>query len=551
MRGGAPKLALMLLDQEQTASLPPGQWMAWERQRLAVYAALRDWDALAGRAEHLPPDLPPEFRRYALVQAVEARLAAQDAEGARRYLRRLVFGERAGGAELAQVRRLVIRSYLTENNLADAQTALARYQQDYNARGEAWQTLHAEILMRAGKDRAAFDVAAGAQSHEARLMRLASALRAEIIKPAVALGQAEKLADELRAKPALARKAWAAAAEAALRGRAPAQRVLALERALSLPGPGDDPLFGVEPEDLWQAYERLAESIGNAARLLVGNDRAWLAKAESYKAADGHHARALYAFLAAHAAEDSTRAAAHQRLADGLLKEGYGETLRELYTRSARYGSVAAIPEVVRYRLADKALADFDIRLAAQLVKDLVRPPEDEDAEFWRLRRARVLIYAGDYHPALVELSGMLDDKRSLEPDLAGRYLQVLFDLQTAGKHEEAAVLLESVYARVDNERMRREILFWIADSKSAQGRYQEAAEWYLRSATFNGANGGDPWGETARFHAAEALGRAGFIEDARGVYLKLLGGTEDPRRRAQIERNIQQLWLAQNAPTR
>jgi hypothetical protein len=83
-----------------------------------------------------------------------------------------------------------------------------------------------------------------------------------------------------------------------------------------------------------------------------------------------------------------------------------------------------------------------------------------------------------------------------------------------------------------------------MADSKNAIGEFQMAGELYLRSASYGNARGADPWGQTARFHAAEALGEAGLVADARDVYRKLLEHTTDQRRRALLERNIEQLWL-------
>ena len=83
-----------------------------------------------------------------------------------------------------------------------------------------------------------------------------------------------------------------------------------------------------------------------------------------------------------------------------------------------------------------------------------------------------------------------------------------------------------------------------MADSQNALKHYDAAAELYLRSATFGGASGEDPWGHSARYLAAEALGRAGLVDDATQVYQKLMASTPDPRRRAQIQRQMQQLWL-------
>ncbi|OGI43688.1 MAG: hypothetical protein A2637_06675 [Candidatus Muproteobacteria bacterium RIFCSPHIGHO2_01_FULL_65_16] len=551
VKGGAPHLALSLLERGQP---PPEQrqaWLEWERQRLGVLAALHDWDGVARRVDQMPPDLPVEFRRFALLEAAQARLAAADAAGARAYLRRLIWREHGSARELARWRRLVIRSYLQEDNLADAQSALLRYQQDYDARDEVWQILHAEILLRADKPKAAFEMLAGAQSHEARLLRALAALRAGSQRPHEVMAQAERLALELRSKPALQRQARLLQAEAAARAQSLSGRVLALEQALALPeAPVPDRLFAARADDLWSAYDLLAEAIGGALRLPAGNDQAWSAKAGSYARQDRHYARALHAYLTIRGREEPARLTAHQELADSLLQDGGGEALQALYTKSARYPSLYAIPDAVRYRLADKALKDFNIQLAAGLVKDLATPPPGEDAGAWALRRARALVYAGDLSSALALLRVILDGERKVDADLGGRVLQVLFDLQAVGRHDDAVALLEALFKQVDNERMRREILYWQAESRAAAGRQLEAAELYLRSATYPDVTGDDLWGQSARFYAAEALGKAGLVPDARNVYLRLLRSTADPKRRALIERNMQQLWLAEKETT-
>ena len=559
VKGGAPHLALRLVERDQPPETQQEQWMRWERQRFEIYQALRNRDAIAQRAARLPPGLPPAFRHWAQTQAVKAHLDAGDATGARKLLRRLIwYGNVAGGdkqvsaAQLARWRRLVIRSYLMEDNLADAQTALLRYKQDYRAKSDAWQVLHAEVLLRAGRTKAAFDVLAGVQSYEAHLMRRLAGLRLKWYQPRDVLKQAVKFGGALRTQPVLRRQAWVLAAEAAAQAGDQAMRVGALEKALTeADTPGQGRLFQVGADDLWRAYDELAEAVGNAARLVIGNDSDWLAKAASYPSTQGEYVRALYAFLSRQGQNEKTRVYAHQRLTELLFEAGRGRVVQVLYTESGRYQSIDAVPAPVRYRLADKAFAVFDIHLAARLIKDLAASPYGVDADTWALRRARILIYADDYKPALILLSGLLDDKPRLEAEFAQRYLQALFDLQTVGRHAEALALLESVYERADNARMQREILYWQADSQLALGRHQEAAELYLRSATFNGSKGEDPWGHSARFHAAEALGKAGLTADARRVYLKLLKSTTDPGRRTLIEHNIQQLWLSGRDTTR
>jgi hypothetical protein len=544
VKGGATQLAQRLLDAEQKSDLPPEEWVAWERQRLAVLRALRKWDDLARRVQRLPEHVPAEFRQEALGIAAEARLAADDPEGARRFLRRLLWEQQVRGSAAAHARRLIIRSYTQEGRLADAQAALLRYQQDYRATSEPWQVLHAELLLQAGDPPAALPILAGLQSFEARLLRLTATLRAKQQPAREVLVAAHKLAAALESRPELRRAAWILAAEAARGARDDGARVLALEQALALPESEAQPLFRVVADDLWHAYDQLAERQGNAAKLLVGNDDDWLDKAEAVACTEHHVARAWYAFLSRRAAQDEVRTLSHRRLALGLMRDGRSHALEALYTKSERYPVAGAIPVPVRYALGDKAIADYNISLAAELVRGLEAPPQGETPEDWGLRRARILIYAGDYAAAAKLLTEIVQSQDNLDSEMTGRLLHVLFDFQAVDRHEDALKLFRAVYDRTDNERVHREILFWMADSQSALKRYEQAAESYLRSATFNGASGEDPWGHTARYLAAEALGRAGLIDDARQVYSKLLAATPDPRRRAQIQREMQQLWL-------
>jgi hypothetical protein len=544
VKGGATQLAQRLLDAEQKSNLPAEEWVLWERQRFDVLRALRKWDDLAKRVQRLPEHVPAEFRHEALVLAAEARLAANDPDGARRFLRQLLWQEQVRGEAAAQARRLIIRSYTQEGQLADARAALLRYQQDYQAKSEPWQVLHAELLLQAGDARAALPVLAGLQSYEARLLRLTAILLAKQQPARDVLAATNKLAAALESRPELRRSVWILAAEAAREAGDDGAQVLALEQALSLPEGEPQPLFRVTADDLWQTYDRLAERGGNIARLLVGNDDDWLEKAEAVACTEHHLARAWYAFLSRHAAQDEVRALSHRRLALGLMRDGRSHTLEALYTKSQRYPAASGVPEQVRYALADKAIADYNISLAAELVRGLDAPPEGEAPEDWGLRRARILIYAGDYAAAAKLLTEIMTAQDVLDVELTGRLLHVLFDFQAVDRHDDALKLFRAVYERTDSERIQREVLFWMADSHSALKRHADAAESYLRSATFNGASGEDPWGHTARFLAAEALGRAGLVDDARQVYLKLLASTPDPRRRAQIQRQMQQLWL-------
>jgi hypothetical protein len=550
-KGGASQLALRLLDQNQPAVAQTEAWMQWEKERYALYRSQRNWAQLSARATHLPPGLPPEFVHWAKTEAARARLSARDAEGARRVLRDLLWQEQGSRDERAEWRQLVIRSYLIENNVADARTALQKYREDFQVNGPAWRQLEATILIRAGKPKEAYALVGDIKTHDGQLLSLLAGLRSGSLPPATVLTRALSLAEETRNKPALNQQVWLLAAEAAARAKDGPRRIYALERALTeartIAAP--EPLLVANADDLWQAYDRYAESVGNEARLLVGNDAAWLKKAESYKRDDAMLARAFYAFLIGHAGID-TRKLAQQRLVDSLIEDGRAEVVRALYTTSRRYPDLTVVPEYVRYRLADQALADYDIAFAGRVMQGLENPPAGEDPDNWTLRRARVLIYAGDQRAAVLLLNSILADKKKLDDAFAERYIQVLFDLQAAEQNAQAIALLESVFKLTTNARIQRESLYWMADSKAALGEHQQAAELYLRSATYQNPTGGDMWGQTARYHAGEELGKAGLTQDARLVYQALLRHTEDAKQRAVIERNIQQLWLMEKKAT-
>ncbi len=552
VRGGAYDLALQVVNRNQPPPAKAETWMAWEKERYAIYASQHDWDAIAKRADSLPAGLPDDFVQWALTRAAAARLSAGDGAGARHFLRRLLWQERGTQAALAEWRQMVLRSYLLDNDLADAQTAILRYQQDFDAEGDDWDVLHGTILLRANRNRAAMAVLAGVETYQGRILLLLAGLRSGDYKPAVVLSRALKLAHETASRPPLQRQAWILVTYAAARAGNVPQRLSALEHALNFPSDlgKDDPLFHASADDLWAAYDSAATSIGNKSHLLIGDDAAWLRKAATYKRDYAPYARACYAFLTFHGSDQKTREFSSGKLSDSLYANGSDRVVRSLYTRSSRYKSLTDVPDLVRYRMADRALATADIAFAGQLMQGLNDPPPGEDADEWSMRRARVLIYAGNFNTALKLLGGILDNKTVLDDDFAEHYLQVIFDLQAAGRNREAETLLKSLFPLVKNNEIQRQILFWRGDSTKALGEYTRAAEFYLRSATYNNESGGDIWGQTARFHAAEALAKAGLIDDARSIYQRLLRFTKDPARRAVIERNIQQLWLLESRTT-
>ena len=560
-RGGATQLALQLIDRHQ----PPSQWIedweAWERQRYTVYRVRQQWRSLAQRVAALPAETGPAFRQWAMTEAADALMRLGEGEAARHYLRQLLWpapepdAATAAGAvkrktgkalqeDRARWRRLVIRSYMRDGRLQDANTALQQYSQDYDTRGRAWKFLQAEVLLRVGQARPAYDSLRGDASHEALLLRNLAGLRAGLHGPDKVRQRAQALVKRV-SDETLLRQAWALAAEAALTATDHVGRVGALEQLVEHTSGAryHDGFNWPGAEDLWQAYFRLAEHIGNEKRLLVGDDAPWTGQVEQHKEKQPESYRALLAFLAFRGVDEAVRTKAHTELVESLLAANLGMAAQALYAVEQRFADVGTVPPQVRYRLASRALQLDDIPFAARMMGNLETPPDNDDPVAWRLRRARVLVYAGRHAEAVTLVEDWLDQNNKLDATVAQRLTHVLFDLQSVRLDEEALRLFRKLFERVDDRRLQREFYFWMGDSCNALGRHIDAAEYYLRSALHD-QEGRDMWGQSARFQAATAMAEAGLTDDARAMYAILLSQTRDPKQRAVIQRNRQRLWL-------
>lgn len=532
------QLALRSIDAAQRDAVT-AQWQDLERRRLLAYAHLPDVAALADRIAKLPADTPDEFRRWALTQLLEAAFAAHDLARAQAALEQLSGISEAAETKSWRVR--LVRAYADAGRLDDALSVFAPLAGDSDARA-----LRAELLVRGGHAREAFEEVAGLKSPEAALWRVIAAKQLELYAPDDVVRELSLLVRELKGRTDLQRIAWLARADAAGEVGQLARRVNSLEQAFRLDPKPATGLYSTTPDDLWSAYAAFARHIAKTEDVSLGP--AAIARADAYRSRNPYAARALYAWSAMDANSADVRAVAHERLAATLSARGLDAVTRALYTQSKRV-TVADVPDAVRRALMTEALARHDLPAAAKLARDLDTPPPDMSDRDWTLRRARLVLYGGE-EKAAVELLDRLVTEGDFDVEFARRYLQVVFDLQAMNEHKDALRLLESVYTRVDDAGMHRELLFWEAQSAAALKRYAAAAELYLRSARFGGKDGSDRWGQSARYRAAEVLAKGGMIKDAEAVYRGLLKETPDPDQRVLIEQNIERLWLAGPART-
>jgi len=549
---GTPQLALYTLERRQPpAGRDAAGWMAWEHLRITILRDSQRWNDIAMRLAELPADLPPDFVLWARTARAEALSRGGRPREAIALLRDLIWNtpsETASADHLQRWRRLILEAYLAAGLGEDARLAALHYFRDYPEQGLDDRLLRARIALSAGRpDEAMTRLAKDTADPRAAMLYLLAQLRSGQ-RPARRVMQAGlrqmrgKWADE-RLKVYL----WAVVAEAARRAGDRATTALALENVIAAgeKTPLPKGLFDFTPDSLWQAYHDYAVQVGNREQYLIGEDAPWFEKAEAIAAKLPVQSRALYALLLLESQSETDRNRAALRFVLSARKRpGGGVMLQRLFLESRHFADYRTIPPGARYVLADVALRRGDIHRASALMATLDAPPEGTDPFFWHLRRARIFVLGGDPERGARALEALL--AATAEPTRAqlDRLMQVVFDLQTIQAHDAAIRLLKKVMAKAPDDKMRREIYYWMAESRKAQHRYAEAARLYLKSANFPTPGAMDPWGQTARYQAAEALGQAGLVEDARNLFRRLLKVTRDQTRRALLQRQLQKLLL-------
>ena len=546
---GAPFLTLKMLDQAQ-----PGidqdlyEWILWEQERLAILTAWRQWDQLLIRIESLPDDIPDQFKQQAATYEARAYLELGQSVTARKVLREQLWqGSLRDSSEYETWRRLVVESYIDDGRVDDARVAMLRFDQDFDSTDLEWLLLRARVLIESGRYEQAIQLLRGRDEWQARLSSIFASFRlgkideTELWRQVKLRSEAADVGDEERAS------LWALGYYAT-REMSPVDRVVALEALFHGATRSPLKLFQLPVDLLWLAYVDYAELVGNRSELLLGDDEKWLELASSAREATPVKARALFAMLMlqSSSSEISNRAASGYMDTFAEVDEEERKLLENLFNHSKTFSDARKIPAGIRYQLVDLALKSADIEEATRLMSGLNSVPPGTSRFDWQLRQSRVLILGGRYEEGDQVLQALISEYLEPQPETTDRILQVLFDLQTVGLHEQAIAHFDHLL-RLDLEaRRRREILYWIADSYRGQKKFEQAALLYLQSAMLPAPDSMDPWAQTARFNAAETLQAAGLIDDARRIYQALLAVTDDAARRSVLNHKVQQLWLNQ-----
>ncbi len=547
---GAPFLTLKMLDQAQ-----PGidedlyEWILWEQERYSILSQWQQWDELLIRIEGLPNDLPEQFLQQAGTYQIKAYIALEQNRTARKLLREQLWkADAASSSEYKKWRQLVIETYLNEQRIDDARVSMLRFQQDFGLENRDWIMLRARVLMQAERFEETINLLSKRLDWQSLFMKLLAEYRNNQHDAQTIWDLAKKRIDSIKDDAEQLASYWSIAAIAA-QAISPKNEVLALEARLSINASDNINLYKIDADQLWEAYFRYAQLVGNRSELLVGDDQSWLDLAENAKQITPVKARSLLAYLMT----DSTQVDIQQQAAAiflqtlDLQKETNKTLIDQLFNQSEQFADAKSIPVEIRFQLVDLALKQADITEATRLMSGLDSIPKDTREFDWILRQARVLLLGGQLQQGdqkLTELIEHYSEPNKLDTD---HILQILFDLQTLEADEQAIKHFRQLMNLSLEPIQRREILFWMADSFKALKQYERAALLYLQSAMFAGPEAMDPWAQTSRFSAAESLQKAGLVDDARRVYQSLLDITKEPGRRSVLRHNIQQLWLTQS----
>jgi Arc/MetJ family transcription regulator len=548
---GAPFLTLKMLDQAQ-----PGvdqnlyEWILWEQERYRILSEWAQWNDLLVRIESQPADLPEQFRQQASSYRIRAYMELGQNSTARKLLREQLWRTEADhSSEYRQWRQLIVQTYLNEGRNDDARIAMLRLQQDFDIDDRDWIMLRARVLMQVARYDEVVSLLARRLDWESLVVRLLAEYRKGLHSAQILWDLAQKRIEFIKDDDRQLAGYWTVAAIAA-RDLNPVNEVLALEARLGLDVQDSIRLDELNAGDLWEAYLKYARLVGNRAELLLGDDNSWLQLADNGVKVTPVKSRSLYALLLRESRDETIKTKAANGFLRTLDLESSAQQvlLEQLFGLGQHFENAAQIPVQIRFQLVDLALKKGQIENATRLMSGLDRIPEGSEPLDWLLRRARVLLLGGEVAQGNEVLDQLIDSYKEPSEEDTDRILQVLFDLQTIKANDHAIRHFRKLLTLPISARQRREILFWMADSFKGLDEYERAALLYLQSAMFTGPDSMDPWAQTARFNAAEALQRAGLVDDARRIYNALLKVTKEPARRSLLRHNIQKLWLTQNA---
>lgn len=557
-----PGLALSYIKREQPSfdKSAPLEWLYWEQKHISLLKYMRQWSALdqriSSQLENLKSfKIATADRNWFLTTQLQALIELKKYSEALTKTRLLLWNASSlvRANTYAAWRRIIIQIYLNQSQIVDAQIAMRRYQQDYgelqNEDGVAWLQLQAELLIQLKQYEDAILLLKKITTPEAQALVLLAKISGRAISPLNALDSAQLVLASIEESDKRKNLFQYVALVAAIAADDIDQSILLLEILLSEKAQKlSDSLIqiggiNIDADTLWELYLQKGYLAANRNSLLKGDDVSWYALANNLFQTDPLTAKSLFAVLSLKANEIQHRELAMKQLVKLMdINQQPLELVNLLFTDSKYIVNISDVVADVRYRLIDFNLSNSNVKAAARLMADLKQPPEDQPQFDWNLRRARVLILSGSFKQGATVLSDMLKNEKiaSLQAD---KYLQVVFDLQAIEQFELSLDLFNQLQQLVSDVRIKRELMFWKAESYHGLKQFEKAAFLFLKSAK-SPEMLYDPWYHTATFRAAESLSEAKLYDDARQRYLHLLKITDNSARKAVIRQRLQAIQL-------
>ena len=537
---GLRQLALRVL-----ASLP-----ATDEEAMLTHSRER-WELLEeqGRWDILSTELAGRFKEKSGSQFLEVGLRLSSAllmgaKGSRAQAvsRTLLAEGQFDPDAVREIRRNIIKAYIAQGLIADAEIAAQRYQLEYAPDETSWQLLRARIALAGHRPKDAVFQLIGAESYEAQLWRAFAKWRSGALPTDLALtrlGAVPIPADLVR----LDFTRQAMLAEVASEVGYARVRVGAIEYLLLHKAKADPILAKQDSDSLIKSYRALGQTVLKNLSLLDDHPTtAWKMLATGGDL-DALEARSLCVYLLTLALPAREQKLAHSWLVRQLLDEGYAGLLGSFYGENGLLGRYSDLEDETLLLLVDQALAESDFPGAADLQSMIKGPPQGINHGAWVLRSARLQILGGNAASGAAELKVWLSQIQAMPPASLDQVMQVMFDLQFLGKHRLALELFEVITPLVETHGQKRELLYWVAQSWAELDDHIRSAAYFVESAFWAGASA-DPWSRSALYRAGQELESGALYDDASVIYHRLLGDTTDPKLQAKLRYRLAQLQL-------
>ncbi len=546
VRAGALQLAVKRLELEAPPAIADDDWLNWSRQKWSLYVLLEDWQALYDDVQRVPPGFPAAMKNQAQLFQARALMGLGQSTKASLSIQALLNQDALEPGQRKAARRLQIDQYQLAKDHTNANIAAGQYHSEFKPQETAWFIQRGLIAIQAGEPETAVTVLAPIVSPKARVLQAYARLKDGSALPAEAAKQVAKQLAKKRvdtATGAFGQAVIVAAALAASDDDAPLRALDALESYLPLASQNDfSAALDFTADDLVRAYRSVAENVMNRTQLVLNQDSQWLELASQLTAKNGE-ATAVYSTLLLQTKDDAVRATAMTRMVKQLLKRERTALIRFLFGDYGPLGSFAGLDSQTGALLLNHALADNDTDFIASLAPHLGEAPLGVDPNDWLLQLVRIDVFTGRFTEAEHKFDRYLNTFDRLSGEQTDRILQPVFDLQAISQHDIALRMITAIAEHTNSKKHQREMLFWQAESHNAKGDRLKAASLFMQSA-MDENNGFDDWGQSARYHAAEALLDAHYFADARALLEGLLEATNDETRQATIRQTLQRLWL-------